>query len=188
MNLYTPAVLRNLPPHSEFTDDKGVVWTKCWGFSDSWLDLIGSNSLSSQELYDRSPSQPATPLYVQGIKPNEPEKTFFTDPKTGGCKEVKLSQLAAIDPSSLWALGEVAGYGASKYTDTYNYLKGYPWSLNFNSVQRHLLLFWGGENLDPESGLPHLAHAAWQCLTLLSFMNHALGTDDRWVPPGREDV
>jgi hypothetical protein len=91
-------------------------------------------------------------------------------------------------------LAEVAGYGAQKYEQdepgktTYNYLKGYPWSLNYNAAMRHLMLFWGGQDIDSDSGLPHLAHAAWQCLAMLSFMNHELGVDDRWVPPGREDV
>lgn len=131
---------------------------------------------------------------IPGTPPTEnpitaPDKIFYVDPATGGKKEVKLAQLGAIDPTSILVLAEVAGYGAQKYEQddsskaTYNYLKGYPWSLNFNSAQRHLLAFWSGENLDPESGLPHLAHAAWQCLALLSFMNHELGTDDRWVLP-----
>lgn len=195
MSFYSSAsMLRNCAPHTEVKDCYGKVWTKCLGYSDLWTNPDASDYRSSKALWEDgvSPIVPsATPVYVPPVKD---EKTFYTDPATGARKEVKLAQLASIDPSSLWVLAEVAGYGAQKYEQdepgqtTYNYLKGYPWSLNYNSVMRHLMLFWGGENSDKESGLPHLAHAAWQCLAMLSFMNHELGTDDRWVPPGREDV
>ena len=34
---------------------------------------------------------------------------------------------------------------------------------------RHLHAFWTGEETDSESGLPHLAHAAWHCMVLFTF-------------------
>jgi dATP/dGTP diphosphohydrolase len=74
----------------------------------------------------------------------------------------------------------VAGFGAEKY-ERYNFLRGYPWSWSFDALQRHLLAFWAGEDLDPESGQPHLAHAAWHALALTGFQRRAIGTDDR--PP-----
>lgn len=99
--------------------------------------------------------------------------------KTGGEKEVKLAKLGAIDPQSLMVLAEVAGFGAEKYS-RYNMLRGYDWSLSYDALQRHLHAFWAGEENDPESGLPHLAHAAWHCMTLTSFLQRGLGTDDRY--------
>lgn len=106
---------------------------------------------------------------------------LFTDPKTGGMKGQKLAELGAIDPASLMELAKVAGYGTEKY-DRLNYLKGYNWSLSYDAMQRHLMAFWNGESIDPESGLHHLAHAAWHCLTLMSFDDRDLGTDDRFDP------
>ncbi len=103
----------------------------------------------------------------------------YTDPETGGQKGQKLAELGALPPEALLHLAEVAGYGTRKY-DRYNYLKGYKWSLSFDAMERHLLQFWGGEYDDAESGLPHLAHAAWHCLTLIAFYERAIGTDDRW--------
>lgn len=105
------------------------------------------------------------------------EEIRVTSP-TGGQKGSKLAQLADIDPLSLLKLAEVAGYGAEKYSHL-NYVRGFDWSLSYNALQRHLMAFWGGEDLDPESGLPHLAHAAWHCMTLLTFVNRQRGTDDR---------
>jgi Domain of unknown function (DUF5664) len=105
-------------------------------------------------------------------------ETRVTDPDTGGEKGEKLAQLGALDPTSLMEVAKVAGYGCKKYA-RYNFLKGYRWSLSYDALQRHLHAFWGGENIDPESGLPHLAHACWHCLTLLSFSRLHATKDDR---------
>ena len=107
---------------------------------------------------------------------HDPE-TRLTDGATGGQKGTKLTQLGAIDPVALIELARVAGMGADKYT-AFNYLKGYDWSLSFNAMMRHALLFWAGETTDPESGLNHMAHAAWMALSLVSFSARGLGTDD----------
>lgn len=97
---------------------------------------------------------------------------------TGGQKGQKKARLGALDPATLRTVAEVAGFGAEKY-DAFNFLKGYDWSLSYDALQRHLMSFWDDEDLDQESGLPHLAHAAWHCLTLLAFQQRMLGTDDR---------
>jgi hypothetical protein len=102
----------------------------------------------------------------------------ITDPVTGGQKGQKLAELGGLDPQSLMEVAKVSGYGSKKY-DRYNFLKGYRWSLSYDALQRHLHAFWGGEWLDPESGLPHLAHAGWHILALLAFHRRGLGTDDR---------
>lgn len=102
---------------------------------------------------------------------------------TGGRKGQKLAQLSAIDPLALTALAEVAGMGADKY-DRMNYLRGYPWHLCMDALQRHTLAFWAGEDTDPESGRPHMAHAAWHALALVSFLVRHIGDDDR---PDRPD-
>ena len=107
--------------------------------------------------------------------------------RTGGQKDKKIAQLGALDPRALLALAEIAGAGAEKY-DRYNFLKGYDWSLSYDACQRHLNLFWAGDDLDEESGQPHLAHAAWHCLAMLSFYLRDLGDDDRFVQPTDEEL
>lgn len=103
-----------------------------------------------------------------------------TDAATGGQKGVKLTQVGALDPVALIELGRVAGMGANKYS-AFNYLKGFDWAHAYNAMQRHANLFWAGEDRDAESGLPHIAHAAWMALALLSFYLRDIGTDSR--PP-----
>lgn len=112
--------------------------------------------------------------------PRYESEVRVVDPETGGEKGQKPSQIGALDPVSLLVLGEVAGFGADKYA-AFNYLKGYSWRLSFDALQRHMMAFWAGQDYDEESGLPHVAHAAWHALTLVSFMERGLGTDDR--PP-----
>mgnify|MGYP001603403832 CR=1 FL=1 len=107
------------------------------------------------------------------------DEVRVVDPATGGEKGQKDCQIGAVDPQAIWEVGRVAGFGNNKY-ERYNFAKGYRYSLSYDALQRHLMAFWNGENLDPESGLPHLAHAAWHCLALLTFSLRGKGTDDRF--------
>ena len=107
-----------------------------------------------------------------------------TDAATGGQKGRKATRPGMLDPVALIELSRVAGMGADKYAP-FNYLRGYNWSLSFDAMMRHALLFWSGEDLDPESGLPHMAHAAWMALSLVSFLDRRVGNDDR--PPAAQD-
>jgi hypothetical protein len=104
-----------------------------------------------------------------------------TDPNTGGQKGQKLAQIGALDPLALLEVGKVAGFGAQKY-DRFNFAKGYKWSLSYDALQRHLMDWAAGDEVDSGdggSGLSHLGHAAWHCLALLTFVLRERGTDDR---------
>lgn len=74
----------------------------------------------------------------------------------------------------------VCGKGAIKYDDD-NWRKGYSFRLGFGAMQRHIHLFWMGDNYDEETGLHHLLHAAWHCMTLFTFSIKPIYTkfDDR---------
>jgi hypothetical protein len=70
------------------------------------------------------------------------------------------------------ALASVVGvleYGASKYdVDNWKRVEN-PRQRYFDAAMRHLLAWHMGEVHDPESGLPHLAHAVCCVLFLLWF-------------------
>lgn len=102
----------------------------------------------------------------------------IVDPKTGGEKEQKQAQLGAVDPRALMEVAKVAGFGTRKYA-RFNFAKGYDWSLSYDALQRHLHAWADRQETDEESGLSHLAHAAWHCLALLTFTLRGRGTDDR---------
>lgn len=107
-------------------------------------------------------------------------ETMVTNTETGGAKGQKCIQLGAYDPLALLELGRVSAMGASKYA-AFNYLKGYDWRLSMDALQRHLLLFWAGEDHDQESGALHTAHAMWHAGALTSFQLRDVGVDNR--PP-----
>lgn len=95
-------------------------------------------------------------------------------------------RLDLVSGDFLRALGQVLGFGAEKY-GAWTWARGKDWSKDYASVQRHLTLWHDGEDLDPESGLPHLAHAATDVMFLLVSQLRGLGRDDRpvWDKKGK---
>lgn len=79
-------------------------------------------------------------------------------------------------------LAAIYSYGAGKYADD-NWRQGMRWRRVYGSAMRHLAAAQHGEELDPESGLPHLSHALWNIATLMVYQKLGLGTDN-WTEPG----
>jgi hypothetical protein len=100
---------------------------------------------------------------------------------TGGQKGQKPERYDLFPFDALDEVARVYGEGAKKYED-HNWLRGYRWSLSVGALCRHIARFMCGEDRDPETRCLHLAHAAWHCLTLVTFKLRGLGTDDRCPP------
>lgn len=74
-----------------------------------------------------------------------------------------------IDPGALRSLAKVLTHGANKYGDN-NWAKvDRAQARYFAAAQRHLWAWKSGERLDPETKLPHLAHASACLMFLLAF-------------------
>lgn len=71
-------------------------------------------------------------------------------------------------------------YGKEKYA-SWNWAKGMPWSVPFACAMRHLSSWQSGEDIDPESGQPHLAHVMCNIRMLALYSKTYLEGDDR--PP-----
>lgn len=97
---------------------------------------------------------------------------------TGGQKGRKPEEYALIPTGALAELARVYGHGASKYSAD-NWRLGYPYSWAISAMYRHIEAFRAGEEIDKESGLSHLAHAAWHLFTLYEFGVTGVGVDDR---------
>lgn len=104
------------------------------------------------------------------------------DPDTGGEKGTKLARFDLVPVRPLTMLAEHYGRGATKYADR-NWERGYNWSLSYAAAQRHMNQFWGGEDLDPETGTPHVLCAAWHMFSLAEFMLTHPEKDDRVLGP-----
>jgi len=88
--------------------------------------------------------------------------------------------LLPIDP--MMQVANVFGFGAKKYfANSYRQGETVAWSRTYGSIIRHLFAFWQGEDTDPESGLPHLAHAGTQLFILMEHTSHNKDKDDRFV-------
>jgi|TARA_B110000908_G_C10267011_1_gene465197 hypothetical protein len=92
-------------------------------------------------------------------------------------------QLDLIPSDQLNAIAEVLGFGANKYGRNNWRDDGATtsWSRTYSSIQRHLTSWNNNEDLDPESGNTHLAHA---CTQLIILMQHIAdghdNMDDRY--------
>lgn len=73
-------------------------------------------------------------------------------------------RLDLIPPEVIEMLGEIYTYGFMKY-GARNWEKGFEDGQLLAAARRHDLALAKGEMNDPESGLPHAAHAAWNYLT-----------------------
>ena len=78
------------------------------------------------------------------------------------------------------AIARALGFGAKKYGRlNYRSGDGLEWTRIYGAFMRHVEAYHEGEELDPESGLCHLDHAA-ACLAMWKDMKrHGKGIDDR---------
>lgn len=100
---------------------------------------------------------------------------------TGAEKGMKDERFDLIPPDALAAVARHYGIGARKYA-AHNWRKGYEWSKSYAAMQRHATQFWGGEDIDEETGSPHMAAVAFHALALLTFMVEHPEFDDRYKP------
>lgn len=87
-----------------------------------------------------------------------------------------------VPPELLIEWGDVFSYGEKKYARD-NWKRGTSWHEFYGSALRHIYKWWNGEDVDPETGLPHLAHALWNVGALRYYQIHGIGTDDRPEAP-----
>lgn len=78
----------------------------------------------------------------------------------------------------LKSTADVFAYGANKYA-AWNWTKGMPWSKVIGCLKRHLAAIESGEDIDPESGLPHIGHLMCNALMLEHYRENYKTGDDR---------
>lgn len=83
-----------------------------------------------------------------------------------------------IPPEVIFALGKALEVGAKKY-EKRNWERGMDWSRVFGSLTRHLWKFWGGEDIDEETGLSHPHLILCNAAFLLTYYVRKIGTDNR---------
>lgn len=107
--------------------------------------------------------------------------------KTGAEKGSKLARFDLIPAGPLMELAEHYGRGSQKYADR-NWEAGYDWHLSFAAMMRHAWQFWGGEDVDQETGSKHVTAIAWHAMALAEFMETHREFDDRPGSTGISDA
>lgn len=102
----------------------------------------------------------------------------MTTSPTGAMKAENDERYDLIPVEPLRLLARHYGVGAKKYADR-NWEKGIEWHKNFASANRHMQAFWGGEDIDAETGTPHVISAAWHMFALAEYMTTHPELDDR---------
>lgn len=101
--------------------------------------------------------------------------------EAGGRKDDQQKTRYDLVPTySLEQWARVLTFGAQKYEDR-NWEKGIHYGRCYAALLRHMTAWWGGEDIDPESSLPHLAHAMCCVGFLLHYSKHNTDMDDRPV-------
>lgn len=106
-------------------------------------------------------------------------------PKNQGVKfDQDKPRMELLDAKALEGLTAVLTFGANKYA-AHNWRSGLSYSRVIGALLRHISAIQQGEDIDPESGLPHIDHAGCCWMFLSNFMKGSLATtlDDRWKEP-----
>ncbi len=82
-----------------------------------------------------------------------------------------------VHPAFIVEIARVMEHGAAKYGE-WNWCKGFKWTRLYASTLRHLFAWFSNEDIDPDSGLTHLAHAAANIMMLMG-IRHMKELDDR---------
>jgi hypothetical protein len=110
--------------------------------------------------------------------------TQYNDPK--GAAGALKAPLGLIPPYAMEQTALVHKHGAEKY-GPFNWRDtGVCASTYINAMMRHINAFRDGENLDPESGISHLAHIACSCNILMDADYCDTLQDDRNVVPNAD--
>lgn len=101
--------------------------------------------------------------------------------KGGGVKfDQNKPPMDLIPYDSLVEIAKVLGYGEKKYA-TANWANGIQLRRLISASMRHLGQYNSGEDVDSETGLSHLAHAACNLIFGIWMEKNRPDMDDRWI-------
>lgn len=107
------------------------------------------------------------------------KKEKATVSETGSIRlNIGKARMDLVPTSLIESVAEVLTYGATKYSER-QWEWGNKFSVPYASLMRHLIAWWGGENRDKESGLPHTYHIAMNAAMLIEYEKNYPYFDDR---------
>lgn len=106
----------------------------------------------------------------------------YIQPPQGGIKhDAEKVRVDLLDPLALEGLAAVLTFGAKKYA-AHNWRGGISYSRLIAALFRHMFAIVRGEDVDAESGLPHIDHVGCCWMFLSNMMKTRKDLDDRYHP------
>lgn len=148
-------------PHEKYTDMvTGTVYTYS-GYDSSKQGFCFAHPVDSKQNFYFSDLHYAKDYFVEAAaQPVKKDLKYDQD-------KPRMALLTGGFPNALEEVGKVLTFGAQKY-------EAHSWQTVDNgreryesALMRHLLAPHKGEDTDPESGLLHLTHAAFNALAIL---------------------
>ena len=100
--------------------------------------------------------------------------------------DIGKPRLSLIPSESLLGVATVFGHGTEKY-GAHNYRKGFDHTRPLDAACRHILAIQDGEDLDLDSGLPHVYHAICSLIMYDWSRLHHPELDDRFRAGKKKD-
>lgn len=101
-----------------------------------------------------------------------------SEPSVGVKRDNGKPNMCYIPYEALEEIAKVLDYGAIKYSP-WNWKKGISFNRLLSATMRHLGQYNSGQDVDDETKISHLAHAACNLMFLLYFEKHRKDLDDR---------
>ena len=100
-----------------------------------------------------------------------------------GLMHQKLPQINLVDPDFVNSVADVLAFGAKKYSpDNWRLCEREDGIKRYTeAMTRHAMAIYRGDKNDPESGLPHAAHAAC-CAMFILYFTHGMGSRKKRQP------
>lgn len=102
-----------------------------------------------------------------------------SEPPAGIKHDQEKPDFSLLSPIALNKVAQVMTFGKRKYTAN-NWRGGIAYCRLVAAALRHIFAWLGGESMDPESGVSHLAHAVCCLLMILEFETTRPDLDDRY--------
>lgn len=87
--------------------------------------------------------------------------------------------MSCLSSIAMFKVAAVMTHGKKKYS-TDNWREGIHYRRLIAASLRHIFSYLGGESLDPETGISHLAHAICGLMMILEFEDTRPDLDDRY--------
>lgn len=111
--------------------------------------------------------------------PKMMNNAVYGKPSAGIKHDSNKPPINLVDPDYIEGLASVLGFGAKKYA-AHNWRAGINYSRLIAAAYRHLGAINKGEDVDSESGLPHVYHLACSTMFLAGMMQTRPDLDDRY--------